>query len=72
MIVYLNDRRVLLHRGMKVKHALSSDQLREVRAGKKEVRDRKGNRVGLEGALVEGTRLYINRGEPDANVADSP
>lgn len=62
----------MLHRGMKVKHALSSDQLREVRAGKKEVRDRKGNRVGLEGALVEGTRLYINRGEPDANVADSP
>jgi hypothetical protein len=72
MIVYLNDKKISLHTGMKVKHALTSDQLRDVRAGREEVRDHSGFPVGLEGSLTEGTRLYISRRGADSNDAAPP
>lgn len=72
MRVYVDDREVILHRGMKVKHALSLSQLRAVRAGELAVRDSDGNVVGLEGSLIEGSRLYTQAGEPGRTGADSP
>jgi hypothetical protein len=72
IVVYLNDKKILLQRGMKVKHALTADQLRDVRAGRKEVRDRGGRLVGLEGSLAEGAHLYIWQGEPDPDGANPP
>lgn len=72
MIVHVNNIKILLRRGMKVRHALSSDQLRAVRAGEREVRDHAGNVVGLEGSLTDGSHLYISEREPAVNEADSP
>jgi hypothetical protein len=72
MIVYVNSVKISLHRGMKVKHALSPDQLEAVRAGEMEVRDHACNVVGLEGSLTEGSRLYMCERESASQDADSP
>jgi hypothetical protein len=72
MIVYVNGVMVSLYRGMKVKHALSPDQLEAVRVGSREVRDHAGNVVGLEGSLTEGSHLYMCERESASEDADSP
>jgi hypothetical protein len=59
MRVYVNDKAVDLFQGMKVRHALTGAGLL-VELGKgKQVYDEWGNEVGLDGALSEGTRIYV-------------
>jgi hypothetical protein len=61
IIVYVNDRPVTLFKGMQVKHALIAfDQsLYESAAhGKLAINDANGFRVGLDGAVIEGSSLY--------------
>jgi len=59
--VYVNDREVTLHRGMKVKHALiACDQslYDAAESGVVAVRDASGFNVGLEGSLRDRARIY--------------
>jgi len=59
MKVYVNDRRVYVLPGMKVKHALMRAGLLEEIKGSKKVYDEWGNEVGLDGALSEEVKIYI-------------
>jgi hypothetical protein len=66
MTVYVNGQQVLLHRGMKVKHALiACDQslYDAVEAGDLSVRDATGFNIGLEGSLRDGAKIFT--GKPD-------
>lgn len=59
--VFVNDRSVTIYRGMSVKHALiSCDEslYRAAREGLVLVEDENGFRVGLEGALHEGSKIF--------------
>ncbi len=61
---------MLLHRGMKVKHALiACDQslYDAAGAGDLAVRDASGFNVGLEGSLRDGAKIYT--GKPDEVMA---
>jgi len=59
MILYVNDEQITFFPGMTVKHALiNSGYMEEIVAGKK-VYDEWGNELGLDGALSEGTRIYV-------------
>lgn len=59
MTVYVNDRPVEILPGMTVRHALiSAGLLDEVRGGKSAY-DEWGNETGLDGALVEGLKIYV-------------
>ncbi len=60
MRVYVNNKPFDILPGMKVKHALiSAGLLKEIECGKK-VFDEWGNEMGLEGALSEGIKIYVN------------
>lgn len=59
--VYVNDKQVSLYRGMRVRHALTSEQARLVESGAAEVRNSYGHVVGLDGALSDGQRLTFHR-----------
>lgn len=72
MIVFVNNKRVVLRRGMKIKHSLSMNQLRGVRSGEMVVTDQRGNLIGLEGSLADGSRLYVRKGESATGDTDSP
>lgn len=64
MTVYVNGNEVLLHRGMKVKHALiACDQslYDAAEAGDLSVRDAGGFSVGLEGSLRDGANLFTGK-----------
>jgi hypothetical protein len=62
MKVFVNDREVHLAPGMTVRHALiGAARIDEVKAGKK-VFDQWGNEVGLDGALSENSRIYVEDG----------
>ena len=59
--VYINDRKIAVYRGMKVKHALIAydERLYEAAlAGEVRVEDQNGFSVGLEGSLTDGARLF--------------
>ncbi len=59
MQVHVNDQPLDLLPGMTVKHALiKAGLLKEVESGRK-VYDEWGNEVGLAGALVEGTKIWV-------------
>lgn len=59
MRIWLNDQPVDLIQGMTVRQALiQTDLLSKIEKGDK-VWDEWGNEVGLDGALEEGSRLYI-------------
>jgi len=59
MRVYVNCRRVDLPVGMTVRHALvNAGRLVEVREGRG-VFDEWGNRIGLDGSLSEGVRIFV-------------
>jgi hypothetical protein len=59
MKVYVNGIIVDVLRGMTVRHALiSAGLLKEVEESK-EVFDEWGNRIGLDGALSEGSKIYV-------------
>ena len=57
--VYLNGKPVHIFRGMKVKHILNQNTLKEIRHGDKIVTDEDGHERGLEGSITEGEKLYI-------------
>ena len=59
--VYVDDKQVSLYRWMRVRHALTLEQVRLVDLGKAEVRNSYGHVVGLDGALSDGQRLTFHR-----------
>jgi hypothetical protein len=63
--VFVNERPVEVYQGMEVKHALMAYDYGAYKActeGQAMVRDRNGFQVGLDGALAEGTQLFIIKG----------
>ncbi len=59
MKVFVNDKPFDILPGMKVKHALiAAGVLKEMETGKK-VYDEWGNEVGLDGALTQGSKIYV-------------
>jgi hypothetical protein len=59
--VYVNDQKINLYRGMKVKHALTAyDQslYKAALAGEIRIEDENGFTVGLEGSLADGARIF--------------
>lgn len=60
MRVYVNDRKIELAPGMKIRHALlQTGLMSEVERGKKRVYDRWGNEAGIDGSLTEDARIYV-------------
>jgi hypothetical protein len=59
MKVYVNDIAVDVLAGMTVRHALISAGLLKEIEELKEVFDEWGNRIGLDGALSEGAKIYV-------------
>jgi hypothetical protein len=59
MRVYINDIPIDVLPGMTVRHALISAGLLKEIEKLKEVFDEWGNRIGLDGALSEGTKIYV-------------
>jgi hypothetical protein len=62
--VLVNDKPVELYYGMLVKHALISYDYSIYQAceqGEMTVEDEHGFRIGLEGALHDGARLYTSK-----------
>ncbi|MEK6671914.1 MAG: hypothetical protein AABY42_00370 [Nitrospirota bacterium] len=65
MRVYVNDRAVDLLPGMTVRHALiSAGMLKDLETGKKAY-DKWGNETGMDGAVNDGTRIYVRQGSSD-------
>jgi hypothetical protein len=61
IVVYVNDQRIYLYRGMKVKHALiayDESFYKASLAGEIRVEDENGFMVGLEGTLADGARIF--------------
>ena len=59
MKVFVNDKPVEILPGMPVRHALiSADLLRETES-LKQVFDEWDHEIGLDGALAEGSRIYL-------------
>jgi hypothetical protein len=59
--VFVNEKPVTIYRGMQVQHALISYDVTVFQAcerGELRVEDEHGFRVGLEGALREGSKIY--------------
>jgi len=59
--VHVDDKDILLYRGMRVRHALTLEQVRRVESGGAEVRNSYGHVVGLDGALSDGQRFTFHR-----------
>ena len=59
MEVYVNDKPVRLFPGMTVKHALADEGLMGILERGKKVYDEWGNELGLDGALSEGTKIFV-------------
>jgi len=60
-VVQVDGKTVTLYRGMRVRHALTLEQVRLVESGRAEVYDSYGHVVGLDGALSDGQKLAIKR-----------
>jgi len=59
MKVFVNNYEVDIQPGMTVRHALiASDFLKDISSGKK-VFDEWGNEIGLDGAMENGSRIYV-------------
>ncbi len=59
--VYVNDRKITIYRGMKVKNALIAYDERLYKAalaGEVRVEDENGFAVGLEGSLADGAKIF--------------
>ena len=64
ILVHVDDQPLEMFRGMQGKHALISlDQslYKAAEAGEIWLEDERGFRLGLEGALHDGARIYIRR-----------
>lgn len=59
MTVYVNDKPADILPGMTVKHALiAAGLLKEIGASRR-VFDEWGNEIGMDGALSEGAKIYV-------------
>jgi hypothetical protein len=59
--VYINDQKISLYRGMKVKHALIAYDQSLYKAaldGEIRVEDANGFTVGIEGSLTDGAKIF--------------
>jgi len=59
--VYVNDQKISLYRGMKVKHALIAYDQSLYKAaldGEIRVEDANGFTVGIEGSLTDGSKIF--------------
>ena len=64
IVVFVNDKPVELYRGMHVEHALiayGGGLHKAVRRGEIMVEDENGFRVGLQGSLRSGARIYTRQ-----------
>ena len=61
MRVYVNDKSVELFPGMQVKHALIRSGAMANSAHGLKAYDAWGHELGLDGALVEGMKIYVKR-----------
>src|SRR5512136_1198344 len=62
--VFVNDSPVIIYRGMQAKHALISYDYSVYEACEREdvrVEDEHGFRIGLEGALHNGAKIYTKK-----------
>lgn len=59
ILVYVDDEPRRSFLGLRVRHAIGYRQARLVERRKAEVRDDRGNRVDLDGALYDGQSLYV-------------
>jgi hypothetical protein len=57
--VYVNDEPRSFFLGLRVRHAVGYRQAWRVECGEAVVEDSRGNRIGLDGALYDGERLYV-------------
>ncbi len=62
--IYVNDKPQRFFLGAQVKHAIGTRAAKAVRAHRAVVRDAAGNSVDVDGALAEGTRLYVTPTTP--------
>ncbi|MFZ5449752.1 MAG: hypothetical protein ACOZFS_14070 [Thermodesulfobacteriota bacterium] len=61
MRVYVNDRPMELFPGMQVRHALiRAGEMAKIEAGFKPY-DAWGHELGLNGALLEGMKIYVQK-----------
>jgi hypothetical protein len=68
MRVYVNDHPVDLAPGMKVRHALTAAGFAVRKWPHLTVRDEWGHAVGLDGALAEGVRIFVNQNGEDGST----
>jgi hypothetical protein len=61
MKIYVNDMPVVLTHGMTVSHALIGADIMSKFDSSWRVYDEWGNELGLDGALSEGSRIYVRR-----------
>jgi hypothetical protein len=59
MKVYVNQKPVEILPGMTVRHALVSAGLLKEMEKSKKVYDEWGNELGLDGALIEGMKIFV-------------
>ena len=59
MQVFVNERRVDVLSAMTVRHALLAAGVLDQLASGRHVFDEWGNELGLDGAVSEGSRLYV-------------
>lgn len=60
--VFVNDKKISLYRGLKVKHALiayDQDAYGAALAGHARVEDENGFALGLEGGLTGGEKIFV-------------
>lgn len=63
MDVFVNEKKVSIHKGMSVKHALiafDQDLYRKAIEGLVRVADENGFEIGLDGTLSEGARVFVS------------
>jgi hypothetical protein len=68
MRVYVNDQAVELFPGMQVKHALIQSIEMAPGAPGLKVYDAWGHELGLDGALVEGMKIYVKRESEEKSI----
>jgi hypothetical protein len=62
MKVFVNEKEIILFRGAKVKDAVLSFDRKILReTAQYEISDIYGNQTGVDGALQEGSRLFIKK-----------
>lgn len=62
ILVYVNNKKVSIYRGMQVRHALIAHDYALYKAaeeGRAAVVDENGFTVGLDGSLRDGARLFV-------------